>query len=191
MKRLSFIILILFCSTQITFGQDTGTPSTPSQKERRDTRPLKDRLWFGGGVGLSFGTTTSIQLDPLIGYKVDLKGKFTTGLGFSYWYFQDNRFNPPIQFTGYGYRPFVRYRVIPQAYLHAEFLHMNIDPYNNYIEPGKRIWVPHLLVGAGVSQSLGGRSSIYFQALFELLQDPNSIYFGRGPVFGGGVGVGF
>ena len=189
MKRLSFILLIAFCSAQVIYGQDTDTPSTPPQKERRDTRPLKERIWFGGGIGLSFGTATSIQLDPMVGYKVDLKGKFTTGVGISYWY--SNYAGSPSPFTAYGYRPFVRYRIIPQLYTHGEFLHMNREIYNEPYEPGTRLWVPHLLIGGGYVQSLGGRSSIFIQALFEVLQDPNSLYYGRGPIFGGGIGIGF
>ncbi|MDQ3100921.1 MAG: hypothetical protein M3R08_06015, partial [Bacteroidota bacterium] len=55
----------------------------------------------------------------------------------------------------------------------------------------KRIWVPHLLLGAGYVQQLSERSSIFLQVLFEVLQDPNSIYRNTGPIFMGGVGVGF
>lgn len=189
MKRLTFILLIAYCSTQFIFGQDDGTTSTPPIKERKDMRPLKDRLWFGGGIGFNFGTVTAIQIDPMVGYKVDQKGKFTTGIGLSYSYFRTN-FNGLSQSrSGYGYRPFVRYRIIPQAYLHGEFLHLNRS--TGITDSDNRIWVPHILVGGGISQSLGGRSSIFIQVLFEVLQDPNSFYFGQGPVFGGGVGIGF
>jgi hypothetical protein len=38
---------------------------------------------------------------------------------------------------------------------------------------------------------MGGRGSIYLQVLFEVLQDPNSIYYAQGPILGGGVGIGF
>lgn len=88
---------------------------------------------------------------------------------------------------------FTRYRFIEQAFAHAEFLHMNVEGNRNppfYDRPG-RIWVPHLLVGGGYVQSLGGRGSIYLQVLFEVIQDPNSIYRAQGPIFGGGVGIGF
>ncbi|MBK9596846.1 MAG: hypothetical protein IPO60_00625 [Flavobacteriales bacterium] len=51
--------------------------------------------------------------------------------------------------------------------------------------------MPHLLLGAGYVQPIGGRSSFYLQVLFEVLQDPNSIYYGQGPILSGGVGIGF
>lgn len=142
-------------------------------------------------MGLSFGTVTAIQVDPLVGYKVDQAGKFSVGLGASYWYYQDNRFAPPISYSGYGYRTFTRYRVLEPLYLHAEFLHLNVERYSLADDAIKRIWVPHLLVGAGYVQSMGGRSSIFFQILFDVLQDPNSVYRNQGPIISGGIGVGF
>ena len=55
----------------------------------------------------------------------------------------------------------------------------------------QRIWVPHLLAGAGYAQPLGGRNAIYLQVLWEVLQNPNSVYYGQGPIISGGVGLGF
>jgi hypothetical protein len=162
-----------------------------AQDPSTDSRSLGDRIWFGGGIGLSFGTFTAIQIDPLIGYKVDQEGKFSVGLGGSYWYFKDSRFPRADAFVGYGYRTFARYRVFQPLFLHTEFLHMNVDVYDRFSDAIQRRWVPHLLVGGGYVQQLAGRSSIFIQVLFDVLQDPNSIYAGRGPIFMGGVGVGF
>lgn len=165
--------------------------SAQDGQARKDTRSLGDRLWFGGGVGLSFGTVTAVQVDPLVGYKVDPAGKFSVGLGGSYWYFRDNRFAPAVEFTGYGYRTFTRYRIIEQLFAHAEFLHLNVERYLVRENDVRRIWVPHLLVGAGYRQPMGERSSLYFQILFDVLQDPNSVYRNQGPIISGGIGVGF
>jgi len=162
-------------------------------QESKDTRPFSERVWFGGGVGLSFGTFTAIQLDPMVGYKLDREGKLSLGVGGSYWYFRDNRFATPYDFSAYGYRTFGRYRFIEQAFAHVEFLHMNVEAsrFGPLSEIKPRIWVPHLLVGGGYVQSMGGRGSIFIQVLFDVWQDPNSIYYGRGPILGGGFGFGF
>lgn len=181
----ALILLGLWATTSSLWSQDAARAA------KRDTRPFSERIWFGGGVGLSFGTVTAIQVDPLVGYKLDQAGKFSLGLGASYWYYQDNRFAPPINYSGYGYRTFTRYRVLEPLYLHAEFLHLNVERYSVADDAIKRIWVPHVLVGAGYVQSLGGRSSIYFQVLFDVLQDPNSVYRSQGPIVSGGIGVGF
>ncbi len=188
MKR---CIVLLIATLAMVNAQAQQTAPKAPVKQRRDTRPLADRIWFGGGVGLSFGTVTAIQLDPLVGYKVDTLGRFTAGIGASYWYLRDNRFVLDNTFEGYGYRPFLRYRFLEQAFAHAEFLHMNVDSFDPVEQRMERIWVPHLLVGGGYAQPLGERSSIYFQVLFDVLQDPKSIYADQGPILGGGVGVGF
>ncbi len=167
--------------------------SVQAQSSEEEKRSFKDRIWFGGGVGLSFGTFTAVQLDPMVGYKLDKSGRLSVGVGGSYWYFRDNRFGAAYDFQAYGYRTFTRYRFIEQAFAHVEFLHMNVEAnrFGPFSEIQPRIWVPHLLVGGGYVQSLGGRGSIFLQVLFDVWQDPNSIYFGRGPIFGGGMGFGF
>ncbi len=156
----------------------------------RDPRPLKDRFWFGGGLGLNFGTATAIQIDPLVGYFIDQKNKLSVGAGLSYWYIRDNRFVPAVEQNGYGYRLFTRYRPVQQFYGHVEFYHLNRELYSYVDRDVKRLWVPHLLLGAGYVQPLAGRSSIYLQVLFDVLQDPNSVYGGQ-PILSGGVGIGF
>lgn len=192
MLRVPLLCVLLFAGPLAARSQDAA-PSTVPATPRKDPRSLGDRLWFGGGVGLSFGTVTAIQLDPMMGYKVDQNGKFSVGLGGSYWRFQDNRFTPSYSFTGYGYRTFARYRFIEQLFGHAEFLHMNVEGsrLTPFAETRPRIWVPHLLLGGGYVQPLGGSGTIYIQVLFDVLQDPNSIYANQGPIFGGGVGFGF
>jgi hypothetical protein len=182
-------LLIILCSALFigqAFAQGPATSNAP-----RDPRPLKDRLWFGGGVGLSFGTVTAIQIDPLLGYKVDQAGKFSVGTGISYWYYSDNRFVPALTNDGYGYRVFSRYRPIPQLFGHVEFLHLNAQRYSVLDQGLRRLWIPHLLIGGGYVQSMGGRSSLYFQVLWEVLQNPNSVYANQGPILSGGIGVGF
>lgn len=177
-----FMLLTVPCTVN---AQDNAASST-----RKDPRPLRDRLWFGGGLGLNFGTATAIQIDPLVGYFVDQKNKLSVGLGASYWYYRDNRFIPAIDQDGYGYRVFTRYRPIQQFYAHAEFFHLNTELYSFVDRNTVRLWVPHLLLGGGYVQPLAGRSSVFVQVLFDVLQDPNSVYRGL-PVFSGGVGIGF
>ncbi|MBP9080370.1 MAG: hypothetical protein KBF80_08975 [Flavobacteriales bacterium] len=182
------IALLLFLSAKAVAQDSTAYVQ---QEKAEPNIPFKDRIWFGGGIGLSFGTVTVVQIDPVLGYYLEKNRKLSVGLGPSYSYLQDNRFAPPFEMSTYGYRLFSRWRAIEQAYLHAEFLHMNMEPYFNHGFEHGRIWVPHLLVGAGYVQPIGGRSSFYLQVLFEVLQDPNSYYVGQGPILSGGVGIGF
>lgn len=52
------------------------------------------------------------------------------------------------------------------------------------------IGVPCLLVGAGIRQPVAGRVAITAELLYDVLQQPNSPYFGQ-PVFRVGVCTGF
>lgn len=192
MARKLLVLLVVLLTFLSVHAQDTTEyVQKQAPSEKRDTRPFKDRIWFGGGLGLNFGNVTAIQIEPLVGYKVDKKGKLSVGTGITYWYFSDSRYVPRVEYNAYGYRLFTRYRVIPQAYLHSEFLHMNAQRYIGIGEGVQRIWVPHLLVGGGYVQPLGAHSSFTLQVLWEVLQDPQSVYYGQGPIISGGVGFGF
>ncbi|MCB0772777.1 MAG: hypothetical protein KDB93_05340 [Flavobacteriales bacterium] len=190
MQRLLFLLAFACLACTAALGQDSTAYVQPRQA-KPDRIPIKDRLWFGGGIGLSFGTVTAIQLDPIVGLHLDKAQKLSTGLGVSYNYFRDNRFAPAYEMSAYGYRAFTRYRLLEPVFLHAEFLHLNMEPYYYFMQDKGRIWVPHLLVGGGYAQSAGGKAVFYLQVLFEVLQDPNSFYAGQGPILSGGVGVGF
>lgn len=186
--RSHLLLLALFALPLLTSAQDSNAAT---QRTRKDPRPLSDRLWFGGGLGLQFGSFTVIQIEPMVGYKVDQAGRFSLGTGITYWYFSNNNTQPRTEFNAYGYRFFSRYRPIDQAFLHAEYLSLNREQRFGTDERIQRIWVPHLLVGGGYIQRLGGNTSFTMQILWEVLQDPNSVYLGRGPIFSGGIGVGF
>ena len=186
-------VLAVLAAFVLFHAANAQSDSAAYVRDTRTEKPLsfKERIWFGGGIGLSFGTFTAVQLDPLMGIYLDRNRKLSTGVGLSYWYFQDNSYIPSLKQNVYGYRVFTRYRVIEQAFLHAEFLHLNAERYFSLDNTIRRTWIPHLLIGAGYVQPLAGSTSFYIQVLFEVLQDPNSLYFGQGPIFSGGVGVGF
>ena len=49
---------------------------------------LRDRIFFGGNFGLSFGNLTSIVISPIAGYRIT--PKLSSGLGIRYEYFKYN-----------------------------------------------------------------------------------------------------
>ena len=65
----------------------------------------------------------------------------------------------------------------------------NFEVFNFDGSSGRR-WVPYLLGGGGYAASVGGRSVMTVQILWDLLQDPYSPYGGQ-PFFSMGFGVGF
>lgn len=144
-----------------------------------------DRIYYGGTVTLSFSGVTRIGVYPMIGYK--LTPKLSAGVEAGYeWVDYDN--GPST--SNYGGSVFGRLRVSPNLYAHGEYQAVNYELPTG-LNSTDRQWVPFLLVGAGYTRSLGGRTSVYAEVLFDVLQDENSPYDDWEPVVSVGVGVGF
>lgn len=191
-SRTSLLCAIALMTAVASVAQDYVPPQTataPPPPPSTAAPAFKDRVYFGGNLGLSFGTITSIQVEPMAGYIIDKERKLSAGLGISYWYYKDSRYRPEFESNSYGYRIFSRYRVIPPLFAHVEFSQQNFEVFNFDGSRGRR-WVPFLLVGGGYAASVGGRSVMTVQILWDLLQDPYSPYGGQ-PFFSMGFGVGF
>ena len=184
------LLLLLLIPTFALRAQDYVTPADSARATPQQKVPFKDRTYFGGNLGLSFGTVTSVQVEPWMGVFLDKPRKFSVGAGITYWYFRDSRFVPEFESNSYGYRVFSRYRVLQPVYLHAEYSSQSFEIVDRFDGSIDRRWVPFLLVGGGYVSSLGGRSSVFIQVLWDVLQDPNSPYGGQ-PFFSMGIGTGF
>ncbi|MBW3470419.1 hypothetical protein [Arthrospiribacter ruber] len=130
--------------------------------------PLKDRLYYGGNFGASFGTITFVDVSPLVGAMVT--NRLSGGVGATYQYFNDRRF-----FGGsnslYGGRVFGRYNVFPNFFAHAEFENVNYDWFDQNRNVFERIWVPAFFLGGGYFVPSGERGGFNFSFLYNLLHD--------------------
>ena len=183
-KRFILLIMIL-CLVHFSQAQDT-TAVVPAKSKQ--SKPFKEKIYYGGNIGLSFGSYTMIGIYPLIGYK--LTPKLSAGVKLAYEYIQDKRYSTDYTTSNYGGSLFARYRVIQALYLHAEYAALNYELYNALGE-SNREWVPFLFVGAGYSQRVGGNAWLNVQILFDVLQSDKSPYNSWEPFYSVGVGVGF
>ena len=192
MRALLLLLIGIVLGAGPLVAQDyaISAPAPKPSSDKKDPRPMKDRLWYGGGVSLMFGTVTNMGIAPMVGYKIDQKGKWSAGLGANYFYFKDSRYVIPYESSNYGWSLFQRYRVIPQAFLHASYNSQNYEIYNPFGDSFQREWVPFLMVGGGYAQQLGGNSVMMFQIAWDVIQDIRSPYGGQ-PFFSVGAGVGF
>lgn len=55
----------------------------------------------------------------------------------------------------------------------------------------ERVRYPFLLVGGGFVQQTGRRTSLFFELLYDVLQDGDSPYENGGPLISVGIAVGF
>ncbi len=180
------IVAILLLSTAVVNGQD-GESSNPYKG-----MALKDRLFFGGDLGLSFGNFTFVRVAPIVGYHVSPKFGFGLGPSYQYWRYDALTASGParIETHIYGMNTFARFFPIEQGFIQTDFELLNLrtsfrDAGNFFDESESRVTVPVWLVGAGFVQR-SGRGGFMVGIFYDLIQDINSPY-GRDLIFRGGV----
>lgn len=148
------------------------------KKEEKEWN-LKDRIFFGGGFGVQFGTVTNVQLSPLVGVRIT--PKFMTGIGASYIFLKDTRVD--YQTSIYGGSVFARHVIFRNIFAHAEFESLNFETYSiSQTTSGKfridegRQWVDSYYVGLGITQMLGERAAANFMILWNLNESQYSPY---------------
>lgn len=167
---------------------------------KNEKKTLWDRIYVGGNVGLQFGTITDIEVSPHVGYNIT--PRWSAGVGVTYEYYNKKMTyyygfpNPPIETHIYGYNLFTRLALIQdmgkffgigngisiigqgefeQLSLerkHFDYLSNNLDG---------RFWIESVLVGGGIKQAIGRRSSIYLLVMWNLNETTNSPY--SNPIF--------
>lgn len=158
--------------------------TTPPPKEPAK-KPLRDRLYFGGSVVLTFGDATTIGVYPMVAYK--FSPKLSLGVEVGYEYVKYDAINESG--NNYGGSVFANYRFVPKLYAHAEYQMISYELFGT--NASDREWVPFLLVGGGFASRLRGDTWTYVEVLFDVLQDDNSPYDNGEPIINIGVSVGF
>jgi len=196
-----FFLVLLFTFTSLSLAQeiDSTVVKMDSTTVKEETKPestnpvsKENRWYYGGTVGFSFWNDyTYIGIYPLVGYKITPKFSIGGKIGYSYY----NYHNTDLSTNNYGGSLFTRYRLIPQIYLHAEFVYFSYEEQTYDLQTRQygteRNWVPFILLGGGLSQSIGQNVWAYVEVLFDVLQDDNSPYENWDPFISIGVGVGF
>jgi len=193
MKKIILLSLIAV-STILPDSLDTKTDSIQTTQQTQVTQPQQtaSKWYYGGTLGFSFWNDYFyLTVQPMVGYKVTPKLSIGGKIGYSYINYSD----VDIDTHNYGASLFSRFRVIPQLYLHGEFVYWSYETIvfnqstQNY-ESG-RDWVPFILLGGGFVQQLGPNTSMFIEVLVDVLNDDNSPYEEWDPFVSFGVGVGF
>jgi hypothetical protein len=154
------------------------------QQIRKDTPPLKERLFYGGSFGLQIGTITDIEFSPIIGIWV--LPRLAVAAGPTFRYFKD-----PFDHTAiYGGKSYVELiflqdldNIIPVGvhlglFLHGEYEALSLEssffkapPYDP-----ERFMINTILAGGGIRQQMGKRSSLNLTFLWALNDSGYGIY---------------
>ena len=166
-----FFILI-FLTLFLTSGAVSG------QVKKEAAPPIRERLFFGGNLGLQFGTVTNIQVAPIVGLWV--RPRIAVGIGPEYMYYKD----PYYEFNSYGGKGYMQFVVIqninkfvPMGSNTGIFLHLEDELLNlNQSTTSESVTINTILGGAGISQQIGGRSSINIMFLWVLDDSGYALY---------------
>ena len=153
--------------------EDDNGNSTVKQKD------WKDRIVVGGNLGAQFGSSTYIEVSPIVGYKVT--DKFTAGIGFSYQYFSEN-YNDPFfvdyKASVYGPRVFLQHDILFGFFAHAEYEYAWYKfKYEDFYLTEFKGQVPALFIGGGYNYFITDNAKLQIMALYDLLNGPNSLYY--------------
>lgn len=217
---------ILLCLLCLSLGvsaiaQETytssGRPVNAKRKEKKQQGFDRDRLIFGGGMGLGFSNvSTNLAVSPILGYAITEKWSAGLGLGFQYFSVRDywmvidgvtGDFQyKPLRSTLFSGSVWTRYLVFDNIFAHAEieYNHMAYKSYRtgNSSEPivtiKNNLSAPSLLLGAGIRQPVSDRASLILMALYDVLSRPNDPDnpnrlnpYGNRIFFRGGFTIGF
>ena len=168
------VIILLFVSYSSVYGQ----------RRKEEPPPLRERLFYGGNLGLQFGTITDIQIAPIIG--LWLLPRVAVAVGPNFRFYKD-RYDQTNIYGGKTYLQFVVFKninsVIPIGantgiFLHFEdeLLSLESSFWKNSPVTSDRFYINTLLGGGGVSQQIGRRSSLNIMVLWALNDSGYSIY---------------
>lgn len=134
-----------------------------------------NRLRIGGNFGLQFGSYTYVNISPTVGYMV-VKNRLELGAGPIFIY-QRYRYSSSyaLSFFVYGADAYARGFLYKGLYLEARY-----DPVSkpSYYNLDKRLWVHHLLLGAGYAAPIGKIGVFNISLLYNVLDNNESIYQG-------------
>ena len=182
MKNLILIVIIIVSSLLLGNGFNPNTEENSTVGNTVSPPAADNRWYYGGNIGFSFWNNyTYLGIYPLVGYKITSQFSVGGKIGYSYINYKDIDFDS----HNYGGSIFTRYRIIPQMYLHGEFVYFSHDRFTG------RDWVPFLLLGGGLSQNVGPNVWVFAEVLFDVIKDEKSPYKSGEPFLSFGAGVGF
>jgi hypothetical protein len=196
-KYLTVSFIALMSLGTYGFGQKEGLPS-------HSKRPFSDRVFFGGSLGFSFGSFSSVMdISPIVGYSIT--DDFMAGIGLTYKYYKyrnyymnvNDRSLSDLKLNMYGGSVWSRYflsrtgvPIIENMFLHTEieplFLtnEYKFSPDGDFINPfgspykkeKEKINLMGIFAGGGIRQPVGGRSFMYLEVLWNLNEELYSPY---------------
>ncbi len=164
MKKTFYIILTaLFCS--LYFASNAFSQIQEEQKEKPS---IKEKLFFGGGLGLSFGDVTYINIAPVIGYRITPKLSAGLRLFYQYRSYKDYYVGNGATYDSndYGVGVFGRFVIFGPIYLQAEYEYQSYEYYYT-VDDKQRQGYNSFMAGGGFMQPIGRTAAFYITAMYN------------------------
>jgi hypothetical protein len=169
----TFLVLIILKSSNAQYLENAEKPS--------------DRFFYGGNLGLSFGTYTYIAINPVAGYR--LTNRLSAGLGFNYIYMSSRQQHARYEYSLYGGSVFSSLTIIKNLnnifpfaseysalLLYGEYNIMNVEKY--YRDMGiNGKWQENPMLGFAVQTQYGRKSYLVVKVLYNFNESITSLYF--------------
>ncbi len=179
-RKKSRVLIIVFLLLMIPFTEIFSQ----NQRQREQPPPLRERMFFGGNLGLQFGTITNIQISPIMGLWVLPRVVVAAGPNFTY--YQDP-YDKTMIYGGKFYSEFYLIRdlssVLPLGgrtgifvHLEDEVLSLESAYWANSSTTAERFTINTLLLGGGISQQIGNRAFMNFMVLWALNESIYTVY---------------
>jgi hypothetical protein len=128
--------------------------------------PSGSRLFYGGFIGLSFGSGQYIELSPLVGYR--FSADFGAGAGLLFRYRKDDYYGRDVSLTDYGGNLFGRYYLGSGVFAQAEYDYTNYE----YVSDSSTSFTERqpysaFLAGLGYSTAVGSSAGVYILVLYD------------------------
>lgn len=189
MKFRKALLLMVLAAGYCLVAPAQDTNPAPAKTPAAARPSFGERLFFGGNLGLSFGSLTFINISPTVGYR--FTDRFGAGLGPAYSYYSDNR-DKNYRYTTntYGGRLFGQYMLLDNLMLYSEYEMINVEVPNLLFTKLVRRNISSLFVGGGYMQRFGnGNSGISLMLLYNVMESDYNIY--ENPIIRTGFMMGF
>lgn len=166
--RIRNILPVLLCLLALKHTQAQTDNDRPVLVEKKR---LIDNLFFGGNMGLQFGTITYINLSPVVGYRVS--DRVNAGVGLTYIYLSQN-FPGGFKDNMIGGKVFGQYFVWNGVFAHTEYEIVNFSSALLPITtsgPAPRSNSNNFYIGPGYQQAFGRRAFSQIMLLYNVIYD--------------------
>ena len=174
-----FFLTVLIAFSVNAIAQDSTMLPKHPPKER-----IIDKMFFGGNLGLQFGTVTFIDVSPLIGYRIT--DQFSAGIGVTYQYYHYRDKVYDLETNVYGGRVFGRYFFTDYLFAHAEYEYLNLEAFDFF--PRRRVDVGSFLAGGRYFQRFSANSGIVVMILYNFTESAYTPY--TNPIIRIGINLG-